>query len=193
MVGITVSLVLEDPLNEATQVNLIETVVIPPRHQSILYAKVQTKTGIESFFEPNYNKLAEKGLIAPRALVENKNDLIPVEVTNASTAPIKLYKGTTLGSVESLPVSSLVMPVTQDNERVNLRFEEKRDYILNSTDFKDSIFDITQASHIQNLLLEYHELIATSNRELGEAKGVAHTIDVQNHPPIKEKLRRLRK
>lgn len=174
----------------STQVNLIETVVIPPRHQSIVYARGRIKTGQEYYFEPNHDNLVKKGLIAPRALVESKNNLIPVEITNSYAAPIKLYKGTTLGRIESLPVASVIMPITHDDKKSEPCTEKKRNHIVENVDFKDSIFNEIQADNIRDLLLEYHDVIAINNRELGKAKGVAHAIDVDDHPPIKEKLRR---
>ncbi len=92
------------PDNKFTQkVHVSETTVIPPRCEvtlpGISSSLVTTRT--QFLFEPDQERLEKLGIFATCTLLfPCKNFIICLRLLNTGFAPIRLYKGTTLGHLE---------------------------------------------------------------------------------------------
>ena len=88
---------LSDPL----AVVLEEDLVVPAKHEVVQTGHIRNPTLNESVLEPNVN-LSKKGVLVARVIVQSKGQKVPIQIISPEAAPIKLYKGMTVGQLQQV-------------------------------------------------------------------------------------------
>ena len=131
-------------------------------------------------------------IMAARALVYPTADTIPVQILKPSSEAKTLYKGTKIATIEqtatieedkdSVAVISTVSCQTKPNLKTALWD------IVNRSDTE---LNKTQQQSLYQLLLQYTDIFATGQHNLGHTTVIKHQIDTGNVPPICQQARRV--
>ena len=189
-------------------VRLVETVVVPGQKAKFVKARLDVPLikGEELMFEPDEEVLSRCGLTAPESLLTLTSDdslLVPVE--NHGPIPVRLDVDVVVGQVarpdhtleplSSAKPSEEVQPAQslQVEADVSLSVDSRKQRLMEMLGMKNNLVDVSeeQNSQLRQLLEDNHDVFALENGELGCADVVQHVIDTENHPPIKQPVRRM--
>ena len=130
--------------------------------------------------------------MAARALVYPTADTIPVQLLNPSSEAKTLYKGTKIATIEQIAT------IEEDKDSVAVISTVSRQ---TKPDLKTALWDIvnrsdtelnkTQQQSLYQLLLQYTDIFATGQHNLGQTTVIKHQIDTKNVPPIRQQARRV--
>ena len=124
--------------------------------------------------------------------------LIPIRNTTADT--LRVLTGEVIGSVDSFELEknsvandapALLAEGSVSVARVISQAEEERHEKLATFLRKGKDPDIGVGQQILNCALDFHDVFALDDQELGEAKGVEHVIDTGDSQPIRQLPRRV--
>ncbi|CAB3979471.1 Hypothetical predicted protein [Paramuricea clavata] len=131
--------------------------------------------------------MAQQDILLGSAVV--RHDLIyevPVVAMNNSDAPIKLYKGTTIGQLTAVQVES--------EREVTTRQAPVRTGPVNvdpvAVDLNNSCLTSQQKCQVINLLRDYRDVFANTDSEVGRTDRTKFKINTGTNLPVALKLRR---
>ncbi len=167
-------------------VSIEETMVIPPRVQVLLPGRCPTApNNADQVFQPSEKLCRQKGVSVAHVLAKPKQGVIPVRLLNPYTEPIKLYKNTTLGHLQSLDQPVLVNMVNVEPSKKKIPPKVNP---LGEVDLSQSVLSHRERERFREFLHGYTDIFASSNLDLGCLKSdIEHTINVGTHAPIKQR------
>ena len=169
--------VRDTSISDASVVTLCDDIVIPGKHEIIQRARIKNPSLEQSLLEPNY-ELTSKGVLVARVIVKPKEQIVPVQIINPGEDPIKLYKGTNIGSLELIETDDPILEEASEKQTNNISFEL-------------SHLDEKERNQLNNMLQEYQSSFARDLSELGSTSVVKHRIETGTASPIKQLPRRL--
>lgn len=172
------------------RVTLADNVCIPPGSEIVTMCNV---------LPPLFDKVPEVGLIEPscrfvdtdRALVARAvvcgGKVAPIRMMNLSDQAHTIYKGTLVANLT--PVDSVCAGVQENKNFV--KCQRLPDHIKNLYERTVEGMDSKNAKMVYKLLLQYSNLFAATDADLGQTRVIEHKIDTGSAPPIKQHARRL--
>ena len=147
-------------------------------------------------FEPDYGDMGEQGLhIADATVSPDLNDQVVLLVENNSFNPVKLKKGTLLGSVNPVIVNPVLEDKVAAEDAVAMVSEksdvDREELLLKTVQMNTSELSSQQLTQIQALLKEYGDIFSLHPSDLGTTDQITHTINTGDHEPIRQPPRRL--
>ena len=158
-------------------VSLSEDIVVPGKHEVVHRAIITNPTLNESILEPN-NELSTKGVLVARVIVRPYQQSVPIQIINPGKEAVKLYRGTNIGSLETVELDDPILDETKSVKGDEISFDL-------------SHLQDTEKETMQQILQKYQTLFAKDLSELGATSVVKHKIDTGQAPPIKQLPRRL--
>ena len=197
------------------RITAAENLTIPAGHQVVVKGHIQMpKGGIctkWSIVEPTSSGMKKHdSLIVGRSLVDTEIGSCPVRVVNTGTSEI-IHKGTTLGVLypvddvsmiveDESKLHSPVQPTVKINQ-VNEDSSSKTPSFPDPTRLPEHIQDLykrsvvhldsTDATKVYKLLENFQDVFSKHDFDLGLAKGIKHSIDTGDAPPLRQPPRRL--
>ena len=164
--------------------------------QTVLEAEMMTTTG-DFMISPNETVLAERNCDVPETVVSGNVNKITIPLNNWGGSPIVIKKGSKIAVLEEVTKvdksddiwteqSPEVVRMCQTNTAATSRCQELSGQLKfgNACNKKGK-------SKLKELLLQYHDIFALCDKELGETDIVTHSIDTGTSPPVKSTPRRL--
>ena len=154
-----------------------QTVSVPPKSVKSIPCRLAVENAAtEAFllFEPN---LELPNNVTLESMLFSSGGGTHVLCINGTDQPVQISRRTCLG------------PVVCGVEDVELLSKENKPK-MNTDILKEFCFDGVEQEHLKELkklILEYSDIFATSNIDLGKLDSVKHEIKVQRHPPIKQR------
>ena len=166
-----------------------ETISIPSNNEIVIPGNI-LKKGICSesigVIEPNEELVEKKNILSGRVLTK-ASQKVPVRLMNPTDNPVVIRKGTILGTFE--PVEEVKEDSKQCNSFGNSRaLPEQLQGLL---DKSSKQLDKNQKGKLRETLMDYQDVFALNDEDMGFTDTVEHTIDTNGSKPIKQRVRRL--
>ena len=166
------------PLGETLKIQGYVTVAnniqIPPRSEARVMGRISSTVTGQILIDPQ-EELAEKTpVLVARVIARPQNQEVPLRVLNPTKEPQTLYKDMTIASVqefEELPPRPC-QPLPKEDTTAFLNMFEW------PTDLEE-----TELFRLQALMIEYHEVFAKSDADLGCLTECPHRIELLDKPP----------
>ena len=144
--------------------------------------------------EQNY--LVENNLnhniIVARAVVQPAGHQTVLRLLNPNNESIRLYKGMKLAKLEPLPNSSVVSTVTTDNKSSPTPpATSKHKQLLWQIAKNATALNEEHQNQLYQFFLQYTDVVALSDDDLGQTDYVRHTIETGSAHPIRQPPRRV--
>lgn len=169
--------------------------VIPPRCEHFTMASCEAPADLDLIFDPATRLEDQKQVLCASALVQTKEQEIPVRFVNVE-APVLIYKGTTLGSVQfsKPPHVCTVETVTKKavtRQKLPTVAADKCSIEppdpLENLDLSQSCLTSEEKDQLKQLLLEFQDIFAAGNQDLGCLPNVRHNIITGDAAPIHQR------
>ena len=151
-----------------------ETRVVPPYSELEIMAVIPTPCmGKPYIVETNQTK---NTFVAARALVNPTTGAIPVRLLNPCSEATTIYKGTKIATLEEVvEPDSPISAVTVTNESRDTNSQTDLNAALwNIVSSSDTELDSNQQQDLYRLLLEFHDVFATGQHDLGHTSIIKH-------------------
>ena len=127
-------------------------------------------------------------VMAARALVHPTTDIIPIRLLNPCGEAITLYPGTKIATMEEVEDSAAVISTvsSQTSSSTNLKTA-----LWDMVSRSDTELEKSQQQALYHLLLQYGDIFATGQHNLGHTNAIKHQIDTGLTPPIRQQARRV--
>ncbi len=189
--------------NLCARIQVSENVNIPPLHEMIVCGKISNR---RKTFQSEIGTVEEldtlsaaTGLQVARALVDAKQENVPVRIANFTTDVVKLNKGQTVAllqpvdkeqikEVENLKDESSSVP---GGHIAHIHIEEDEDVVL-PTHLQSLLNAVSpeitdpEKHKIAKLLHKYQSCFVGEDGVLGKTTLVKHRIDTHNAAPVKQ-------
>jgi len=192
-------LINESRLSDWGIVRVCKTVKVRPRYMHIITAEIgQPHYAITNLvFEHNIDFVNKTGLHVADCVVSPKNGLIPLTVINNSKAPIVLFSGSKVGRVRTYPENLLTHIDSICQYR---KMRSTKEYVAKNTKstkiMEGSLMDKVNANTSRltssektcffQLLTKFESIFVTRVGDTGKTTLVEHSIETENHKPIKQ-------
>ncbi|CAC5407734.1 unnamed protein product [Mytilus coruscus] len=138
---------------------------------------------------------ANTTILMARSIVNPEMYHIPIRIINVNNEPCTLYKGTIIATCnkfkeEDIQTSEFVNNVFAGQATVN-KGRQLPDYLLEIYESSQVNLDKDQSEKFKDLLIEYNNIFSKSSEDIGLTDLVEHTINTGNHPPIRQRPRRI--
>jgi hypothetical protein len=185
-----------------SQVCLLHAAKVPARHARKVQVQVQQSPSVGreyALFQPTDRLAQITGLVIEEALVP-LGDIATLVVTNPSMHPIQLEGGQYIGDVSTVelaqeldtdvPVSAYSGSVCGVSSKVAPSLERHHHLLAMLNQEQWSTDEETQ-QQLRSLALEYEDIFAVDDSELGRAQDVTHMINTGDEHPIRQHPRRI--
>ncbi|CAG2213232.1 unnamed protein product [Mytilus edulis] len=183
------------PLNFTGQlgcyrVSVVEDTCIQPGTEALVrghineYPSTKNEVGL-GIIEPCDKFVAKDSALMARTLVK-ASETVPLRFMNVSNVVKIIRAGTIVGNIS--PIQDVISDdknITDIHKDQNLRIELQKLLSNCSENLSQE-----QKRGVENLLNEYKDLFAASDRDLGRTNLVRHTINTGNNAPVKQPPRR---
>ena len=191
------------------KVTLVEGDIIPPRTEVIVQGKVHHKGDIptQGMLESAWKSNAMHGLWAGRAIVNLENNQVPIVYRNPTEEPVQVRKGQVAGLyhpgvniLAEIPKTEVCATHTEGppSDEINppketqpSNADELPEHMQNMWEQGSKYLTPEQSLELKNVLLKYEHLFVGPNTKPSVTDKVEHKIDTGDHPPIKQRARRL--
>lgn len=106
---------------------------------------------------------------------------------NPTDSPVFIRKGTTIGMFE--PVDDINENHSQHNEGRNTKELPAQLQML--LDKSSKYLDRTQKYKLKEMLINYQDVFALNDEDMGFTDTIKHQIDTNGSRPVKQRMRRL--
>ena len=166
---------------------VVETVQIPPCSEVMVTASTtETIEGGSWLVESDWGRRPPAAVA--RALVEPRSGRVPVRLLNARAETVTVKAGAEIATLESVepPPDAVVANIDSaaqipEKEEMLSRLAEENGAGL-TQDEKEQFF---------TLLMQYADVFAISESDLGRTSSLKHEIPTGNAPPIRQAVRRM--
>ncbi|CAG2250324.1 unnamed protein product [Mytilus edulis] len=179
------------------KVAIQETVDVPPNSEMIVSGESDEPIfrGLAGLIEPNEKFMEKNGLLVARSIVHPEMYNIPLRIINLNKEPCTLYKGTIIATCnkvdeEDIQTSEFVNSVAGGQAIVN-KGRQLPDYLHEVFESSQANLDKDQKEKFRDLLIEYSDIFSKSSEDIGLTDLVEHTINTGNHPPVRQRPRRI--
>ena len=118
----------------------------------------------------------------------SSNNTIPVRLLNFSPRQVKLYRCSTLGTLNLVDDTIQVFDLEEtDTKNITDIKEQKKRSNPFTPDLSKTTLNTDEQARLINLLNDYHDVFARSQEELGRTSVVQHHIDTGNNPPVRQR------
>ena len=189
------------PVSEPTgnAVHLIQATRVPARHSKMIRARVEGLGSEQvSLFEPDTSALTEQGLrMAEATVAPDLDNQVILLIDNESFNPVKLKKGLQLGKVHPVTVDPAEEQedTVEDDPTIAMVTEtstaDREEQVLKAEHVNPTGLSPQQLSQMQALLKEYMDIFSLQPSDLGTTDQMTHSIDTDDHRPIRQPPRRL--
>ena len=166
-----------------------ETVSIPSNNEMVILGNIASKGICQEnigVIEPNEELIERKSVLSGRVLAK-ANERVPVRLMNPTSNPVVIKKGTLLGTFE--PVDEVKEDHKQNNSVRNAQdLPEQLQMLLEKS---SKHLDRTQKCKLKETLVDYQDVFALNDEDMGFTDAVEHNIDIDGSKPIKQRMRRL--
>ncbi|CAG2199880.1 unnamed protein product [Mytilus edulis] len=148
------------------------------------YPSTKNEVGL-GIIEPCDKFVAKDSALMARTLVK-ASETVPLRFMNVSNVVKIIRAGTIVGNIS--PIQDVISDdknITDIHKDQNLRIELQK--LLSNC---SGNLSQEQKRGVENLLNEYKDLFAASDRDLGRTNLVRHTINTGNNAPVKQPPRR---
>ncbi|CAC5382862.1 unnamed protein product [Mytilus coruscus] len=172
------------------RVSVVEDTCIQPGTEALVqghineYPSTKNEVGL-GVIEPCDKFIARDNALMARTLVK-ASEIVPQRFMNVSNVVKTIRAGTIVGNI------SPVKDVISDNKNITVK---QNDPVL-SIELQKLLSNCSgnlsqeQKRGVENLLNEYKDLFAASDRDLGRTNLVRHAINTGNNAPVKQPPRR---
>ncbi|XP_070550678.1 uncharacterized protein [Ptychodera flava] len=147
------------------------------------------------------NVIAGKGILVARSMVTSAKRNMPIRVLNATSKPVEVKAGSTIGVIRSLKIDDFVSTMGEENSEfiysneceVPDKTEEGQSLPAHLLDlWKDASehLDKSDSRKVANFLVKYQDVISEGDGDLGRTDYVKHRIDTGGAKPIRIPPRR---
>ena len=194
------------PVKHCMKIVCNETVVIPPLSGTHIAGKLirpRNQSGdIYGQIEPYYNTVIDTGIFTAQAMVNSRENIVPVRVMNPSDKPITLHKRTWLGKLQPIDLGERVMRVSAetvetegsfdhvdtpdnlDGEDEPVRTEWDRESLFKELKLDDLDIKESEKNELKELCWEYRSIFSTNEHDLGCSNFFeAHLELKENYKP----------
>ena len=166
-----------------------ETISIPSNNEIVVPGNISGK-GIcletVGIIEPNEQLIEKKRVLSGRVLAK-ASETVPVCLMNPTDSPVVIRKGTTIGMFE--PVDDINENHSQHNEGRNTKELSAQLQML--LDKSSKYLNRTQKYKLKEMLINYQDVFALNDEDMGFTDTIKHQIDTNGSRPIKQRMRRL--
>ncbi len=149
-----------------------------------------------SIVEPDDKFSKTHDVIVAKALIDVKQDLVPVRVFNVRSQAVTVYKGACVATCEPINSGSIIQE--QKNHKIatlQRDLQENDNEVPKHLDkmYKTSVehLDMDQRKQLSELIREYQDVFAKNSNDLGRTSKVQHEINTGMTNPIRQPARRL--
>ena len=190
------------------KVAVAEGTIIPSRSETFIMGRVKPRGGIpeQGLLEPARRSNAQRGLWAARSVVEVKDGKVPILVRNPLDEPIQLYKGQIAGILHPNPncielntepgnaeTSAQTVQVNRV-QGVTKQQQETRELPEHVhklwQEGKENLSE-DESQQLKEVLHTYQHLFVGPDTKWTTTDKIEHHIETGDHPPIKQRARRL--
>ena len=188
------SVPVTDKCDKHIVVNVImaETRTVPPYSELEVLAVIpDTGLGKLGVIESTQTKTA---VMAARTLIDSAAETVPVKLLNPCSEPTTVYKGTkiaTLEEVSEIDTSIAAVRPSEQSSQHTKPSSDLSDALWTTVSRSDTDLDPNQQQQLYKLLLQFHDVFATDQHDLGHTTVIQHQIDTGNSPPIRQHARRM--
>ncbi|CAC5386872.1 unnamed protein product [Mytilus coruscus] len=179
------------------RVAIQETVNVPPNSEMIVSGESNEPIfrGLAGLIEPNEKFMEKNGLLVARSIVHPEMYNIPLRIINMNNEPCTLYKGTIIATCnkineEDIQTFEFVNNVAGGQATIN-KGRQLPDYLHEVFESSEVNLDKDQSEKFKDLLMEYSNIFSKSSEDIGLTDLVEHTINTGNHPPVRQRPRRI--
>ena len=132
--------------------------------------------------------------MAARTLIDSAAETVPVKLLNPCSEPTTVYKGTkiaTLEEVSEIDTSIAAVRPSEQSSQHTKPSSDLSDALWTTVSRSDTVLDPNQQQQLYKLLLQFHDVFATDQHDLGHTTVIQHQIDTGNSPPIRQHAHRL--
>ena len=185
------------------KVAVAEGTIIPGRSEKFIMGKVRARGPVpqQALLEPARRSNAQRGLWAARSVVEVKKGMIPILVRNPMDEPVQLFKGQIAGILHPNPNCIEINMNDESNIIQTNKVQEHKKADKTETELPDHVMKLWQegskelreaeSQQLKAVLSDYQHLFVGPETKLSTTDKIEHHIDTGNHPPIKQRARRL--
>lgn len=181
------------------RIRVSENIVLPPYSETVIKGDIVGETTMtECVLEPCSEKLAQKGVVIARSLVDIKQKSVPLRVGNFTNETVTVHKGTFAAVGEEIHhietrdlKSESVCQIDQRATEVSDLNSNIPEHLADLLVSSDSVLNEEQKLKFKNLLLRHKDVFAKSKCDLGVTNIVQHQINTGDSAPIKQAPRRL--
>ena len=182
----------EQEVYSSYQVVLSEEVSIPANSVANTLCSAELETGMEYVIE----KEEDLPVLSPRVLVEGSTEQqFSLCLVNISDREISLDSGTVVGN--AFPILEQMQRREYDTvcqvvsgPEDNLQECQMPGHLQEMYESACEELDTKQRERLKSVLIEFGDVFAKSDLDLGNFNEVSHTIDTGSSAPIKHKIRR---
>ena len=189
-----------------------DTTNIPPKSQSLIFGKVQTKEGIQlpnaCVVETAYSFAERHSLLVAHALVNPQEQEVVIRVLNPTDKAVTIHQATVVAQLEPVEVFEqtycnaihLAEPTTSHPDKNETFSEDKREE-ADEFEIPEHLHDLyersqtgllpTEKIHLSELLIKHAVAFSKTKDDIGRTKLVQHRIDTGDAHPVRQRARRL--
>ena len=172
-----------------------ETVVIPAWSEMEVMATMNGKPHTLGTWVAEAAVVGKMGLVTARSVVQSTTGRTPIRVINLTQQPATLHRGTKLAELEEvdecLIAATEPKKVSEDRERISHVSAEKLKCLQELASNAEIDLSEEEKEVFLELLLEYADVFAVSDEDLGHTEQLQHSIHTGDSAPIRQSTRRV--
>ena len=145
----------------------------------------------DAVLEPHAEFMERHGLLVAHCLVSTKSTQIPVRILNPSPAPVTIYQAQKVGQLQPLHRESNVPVQGVEVRPIPRTVSNKTSEVVKQLVAAAEDLPATARVQLQELLLEFSDVISTGPGDLGRTNLAQHRINTGDAKPIKQSVRRV--
>ena len=173
--------------NPVCRVLLSKAVIVPAKSKLDVIAEVASNTGGGTWMLQGAS-FSKTPLLVARELVTPFNSQVPVSLMNPGVEPVRVRKGTVIGTVERLEEFevSCIQDIKEESQSVSSEKEELIQEMVHKLQLPE------QESHqLLQVLRKHANVFASSRLDFGRTNHIQHHIPTGLARPIRQPVRRL--
>ena len=178
------------------RVALVQSVMVPARHEMIVPGRIKSSSPIEEvgYLENSDMFYGKHGLVSAHVVVKpDEQCKVPVRIMNPSMKPVELFKGTTVAGFTPVTNSDDVIDWDDDPlcvSPVSVDPAKQSETVQAAVD-KLTDLDAEQTASVHALFEKHKSVFSTGSKDLGRTNKIYHIVDTGDSVPIKQKVRKL--
>lgn len=175
-------LMRKDGVKWCRRIHVSETVVIPPKSQVDVSARMSTEGGndLEQRFWMTQNCEVRPGVQMARVVISTENAETMVRILNLNESPVMLENRERLG--EAFPVTIPDISQKQHGENETQVIAKLIELTVDVTD--------EEKGQLERLLRDYIDVFSLDENDMGLTTVTQHSIDTGDSRPMRQSLRR---